>query len=184
MALGARAERRHVAAGGTSARLRLADKRVIPPPGPALNLVPIGQSGTPASELPGLSDQARDVCEGTARFYEVIGFVPPWIGYLGVVEDEAVGTCAFKGPPAAGRVEIAFFSFPGFEGRGVATAMARQLLAIAATASPGVLVTAQTQPAESASTVVLRRLGFRFAGPLPHPEDGIVWEWHRPPPAA
>jgi RimJ/RimL family protein N-acetyltransferase len=151
---------------------------VIPTPEVALRLVPIGRSGTPARELPELSEQARDVCEGTARFYEVIGFVPPWIGYLGVVGHAAVGTCAFKGPPVGGRVEIAFFSFPGFEGRGVATAMARELLAFAATTAPEALVAAQTLPAESASTTVLRRLGFRFAGPVAHPEDGLVWEWH------
>jgi len=157
---------------------------LIPSFGPSLHLVPIDRSGTPASELPALSDQARDVCEGTARFYQVVGYVPPWIGYLGVLEDEAVGTCAFKGPPVAGRVEIAFFSFPGHEGRGVATAMGRQLLAVAATAAPGLLLTAQTLAQESASTAVLRRLGFQFAGPVAHAEDGIVWEWHRPPPAA
>lgn len=48
-------------------------------------------------------------------------------GKIGV----AVGTCGFKSSPDQGRVEIAYFTFPDFEGRGLATAMAGELLAIA-----------------------------------------------------
>jgi ribosomal-protein-alanine N-acetyltransferase len=111
--------------------------------------------------------------------YETTPYVPPWIGYLASEEDRLVGTCAFKGAPKDGRAEIAYFTFPEYEGKGVATRMARQLVEIATAADPGVLVTAQTLPAHSASTSILQKLGFVLHRSLIHPEDGLVWEWHR-----
>jgi GNAT superfamily N-acetyltransferase len=56
---------------------------------------------------------------------------PRWWGYLAVhpTDRDVVGTCGFRaGPDANGEVEIAYFTFPGFEGQGVATAMAWRLL--------------------------------------------------------
>jgi [ribosomal protein S5]-alanine N-acetyltransferase len=38
-------------------------------------------------------------------------------------------------------------------------------------------VAAQTLPEESASTSVLKKLGFRLVGQVEHPEDMPVWEW-------
>ena len=51
------------------------------------------------------------------------GGVPdmPWAGYLAEENGSLVGTCAFKAPPDSRGVEIAYFTFPQFEGRGVAT---------------------------------------------------------------
>lgn len=43
-----------------------------------------------------------------------------------------------------------------------------------------VLIAAQTLPQESASTTILRRLGFALVGTVDHPEDGPVWEWQLP----
>lgn len=74
-------------------------------------------------------------------------------------------------------MEIAYFTFPEFEGRGFATEMAKQLLQIAATADSTVQVYAQTLPVNSASTKILEKLGFTLSGSINHSEDGIVWEW-------
>ena len=60
--------------------------------------------------------------------------------------------------------EIAYFTFPEFEGRGIATAMARELLDLAKTAEPGIVVTAQTLPQHNASTRILEKLDFARAG--------------------
>ncbi len=52
---------------------------------------------------------------------------PDWFGHL-VIEGESqqmVGICSLKGPVVEGTVEMAYFTFPGFEGRGIGTAMAR-----------------------------------------------------------
>jgi RimJ/RimL family protein N-acetyltransferase len=88
-----------------------------------------------------------------------------------------VGGCGFKGAPADNRVEIAYSTFPDFEGRGLATQMARHLVDIALVTSPGITVAAQTLPEENASTTILRKLGFVFKETLIHPEDGQMWEW-------
>lgn len=142
-----------------------------------MKLIPIDASGSPARPEEALSEMAREVCMSTASLYRTVGFEPPSIGYLSEVRGQLVGTCAFKAPARANRVEIAYFTFPPHEGRGFATRMVEQLLNLAAQAMPGVLVVAQTLPAENASTSVLKRNGFVLAGSVEHPEDGLVWEW-------
>jgi RimJ/RimL family protein N-acetyltransferase len=147
---------------------------------PDLHLVAIGRDGTPSEPVEALPETARKICAGMRAFYGKIGFVPPWIGYLALDGVTCVGTCSFKAPVQENRVEIAYFTFPEHEGRGYATRMAQALVALAVEAQPGVLVTAQTLPAEGASTSLLKKLGFQRAADVQHPEDGLVWEWHYP----
>jgi RimJ/RimL family protein N-acetyltransferase len=118
-----------------------------------------------------------EVLQATAGLYETAGFAPPWICYLAFRDGANVGTCGFKAAPVEGRVEIAYFTFPPFEGQGIATAMASELLAIAASADPSVRVTARTLPQRNASHRVLEKLGFRSAEMVQDPEDGTVLEW-------
>lgn len=144
-----------------------------------MKLIPIDPSGSVPDSLITVSDVGREVCVGTAALYRVVRFQPPWTGYLAEVDSQHVGTCAFKAPAREGRVEIAYFTFPGFEDRGFAKRMVKDLLAVAAHAMPRVRVTAQTLPEEHASTSVIKRNGFTLAATVRHPEDGVVWEWHR-----
>lgn len=102
-----------------------------------------------------------------------------WGGYLAVDEGsrEVVGSCAFKAPPGEeGEVEIAYFTYPGFEGRGYATGMARELIKRGRAAAAR-RVTAHTLPEASASTRVLEKVGMDFAGEVLDAEDGRVWRW-------
>jgi len=149
-----------------------------------LNLLPIDERGLAVGLAGELPADAAGAAAATAEFYGRSGFRPPWIGYVAVVDGVAVGTCSFKGAPQSGRVEIAYFTLPGHEGRGFAMEMARRLVGLARAADPRLAVSAQTLPAESASTTILRRLGFVLARTLEHPEDGTVWEWELEPPAA
>lgn len=125
-----------------------------------------------------MSTEAKEVCAATASLYAARGYEPPWTGYFALRDEELVGACSFTSPPRAGRVEIAYFTFPPFEGQGVATAMARALIKIARATDPDVLLTANTLPEDNASTSILRKIGFRLFGPVNHPEDGLIWEWH------
>jgi RimJ/RimL family protein N-acetyltransferase len=111
--------------------------------------------------------------------YQTVAFCPPWIGYLVSEGETPVGTCAFKRPPAEGRVEVAYFTYPEHEGKGVATRMVEELIRIAAAEDPRLIVAAQTLPEHGASTRILQKHGFVFWGSLHHPEDGLVWEWRR-----
>ncbi len=86
-------------------------------------------------------------------------------------------TCAFKVPPEDNCVEIAYFTFPEYKGKGVATRMAQILLKIAFVTIPDIKIVAQTLPEKNASTTVLKKLGFQFTGEREHPEDGKIWEW-------
>lgn len=141
-----------------------------------MRLVPITEVGV-AAEAVELPPEASEVLPATAALYKVSGFVPPWIGYLAVRDGRTVGTCAFKAAPVNGRAEIAYFTFPEFEGRGIATEMAKRLVAIARAEHPGIVVTAQTLPVRNASNRILESLGFTLAGHAVDADAGEVWEW-------
>ena len=143
---------------------------------PDIRLVPITRSGEPGEAI-ALPPGIAEVMSATAGMYQSSGYEPPWIGYLAVSESIIVGTCAFKSSPTNGRVEIAYFTFSGYEGRGIATAMARRLVSLANAERPGIVVTAQTLPVRNASNSILEKLGFKLAGRATDAEAGEVWEW-------
>jgi RimJ/RimL family protein N-acetyltransferase len=143
-----------------------------------LELVAIEPDGKPRGNVGELIAVARDVLGATVDFYRSSGFNEPWISYLALSGSRAVGICSFKSKPVDGRVEIGYFTFPEHEGRGVATAMAAHLIAIADANDRNVLVTAQTLRARNASHRVLEKLGFWPVGTIEHAEDGPVLEWH------
>jgi RimJ/RimL family protein N-acetyltransferase len=101
-----------------------------------------------------------------------------WFGHFAVDGEtqQMVGVCSLKGPPVAGAVELAYFTFPGFEGRGIATEMARFTLQ-RARKLPGVqLVIAHTAAETGASTRILEKIGMRHVGDAE--EEGMpVWRW-------
>ena len=145
-----------------------------------MNLVAIPRSGEVVSEI-ALSETPRSVVLQTVQVYGRRGYVEPWIGYLAAEGQSWVGCCGFTAPPASGMVEIAYFTFPGFEGRGIATGMARRLIAIARDTDPSVSIIAHTLTEENASNRILKKLGFVFAGAVNHPDDGNIWEWRHEP---
>ena len=140
-----------------------------------------------AEELPLVRDAVAQFLALARR----VGASAPWICYLTVCEERraVIGCCGFKGNPAPARpgapdgrrgVEIAYFTFPRFERQGYATAMAAALYDLARGADGAVqLAVAHTLPERNASTRVLERTGFRFAGEVIDPEDGRVWRWER-----
>jgi len=149
-----------------------------------MELIAIGADGQPDAPLDDPPSPVGEVCRAYATLYADKGFEPPWVGYLAMVDGLCVGSCGFKAPARGNRVEIAYFSFPGHEGKGYATTMARALTVMARSHDTAITVAAMTQPAEGPSTSILRRLGFRFAGAGHDPEDGAVWEWRLDPQSA
>ena len=144
-----------------------------------MQLVPIARTGMTSAPLPGAAEVVKQVIEATVALYERRGYQPPWIGYLAMEGQEVVGGCGFAGPPSTGEVEIAYFTFPGNEGRSIATRMAGKLLELtrAASARAGTRYIAHTLPQEGPSTAILKKLGFQLEGAVQHPEDGLVWKW-------
>jgi RimJ/RimL family protein N-acetyltransferase len=109
-----------------------------------------------------------------------------WDGYF-VVDTgtrEVVGSCAFKGKPTeAGTAEIAYFTYPEFEGKGYATSMVRKLIELATHSSTVKCIVAHTLPDVNASTRVLEKVEMRCVGEVDDPEDGRVWRWQTEPKA-
>ncbi|MCA9250132.1 MAG: GNAT family N-acetyltransferase [Phycisphaerales bacterium] len=150
-----------------------------------MKFVEILQDGSLAEPTADLPEVASGVLGSTRDHYGRTGFSPPWVGYMVQSNDASgtaqwVGTCAFTAAPKDGRVEIAYFTFPDFEGRGIATQMARKLLEIARQNDSTLTITAFTLAEKNASNSILKKLGFDFAGVVEHPEDGTIWEWTRP----
>jgi len=140
-------------------------------------LVAIKQNGELAKSVTTTSPLGAEIIQGTRRMYQSSGYEPPWVGYLAFADGVSVGSCAFKSPPQNNRVEIAYFTFPEYQSRGIATRMATELVRIAFDKIPTVTVAAQTLPQDGASTSILKKLGFGLMETLEHPEDGLVWEW-------
>ena len=124
-----------------------------------------------------VSEILMDVINGTVA----MGNTPPWCGYLAMPEHRAVvGTCAFKGPPDdTGTVELAWFTFPPYEGKGYGSWMAGQLVKIAKETPGARSIIAHTLPEKGPSTRICEKAGFTFEGAVEHPEDGTVWLWKR-----
>lgn len=141
-----------------------------------IRLIEIGRDCEPVEDIE-LPEIADDVLLQFHQVYDKLGFERPWTGYITVRDGQAVGTCAFKGPPQGGIVEIAYFTFPDFENQGLGRAAAAALIAVAEKADPSVVVTARTLPEKGPSASILQRLGFRMTGEVADPDDGQVWEW-------
>ncbi len=126
------------------------------------------------------TDIVRDLVTQTLSLLEKSPRAPEWGGFLAAdaAQSLVIGTCGYShGPEADGTVEIAYFTFPAFEGKGYATAMARALLA-QALASPDVRdVVAHTLPEPNASTRILEKIGMRRAGEAHDQDVGKVWRW-------
>lgn len=127
-------------------------------------------------------DLAREVVEMTVDLVRDGDMEPPWGGYLVVSPDSngVVGAAGFKGGPGAdGAVEIAYYTFPAFEGRGIASAAAVRLVELAGESADVRAVVAHTLPERNASCRILEKTGFRYEGEVLDPEDGPVWRWRR-----
>lgn len=142
-----------------------------------LQLTPIARNGSIHVAEGARTELLSAVIEATVALYAREGFEPPWIGYVALQGEQPVGTCGFKAPPRDGRVELAYFTFPEFERRGIATAMAEALVELSVACDANIAIAAQTLPERNASHRVLEKLGFRHVATLEHPEDGTVWEW-------
>src|SRR5215475_11590682 len=146
-----------------------------------MRLVPIPRDGNVSLSDITLPQAATAVIASTVQLYAQRGYIEPWVGYLAIEEGNCVGACGFTSPPAGGVVEIAYFTYPDFEGRGLATRMAQRLISIAQERAPPVRLIAHTLTEENASNHILKKLGFAFTGTVDHPEDGKIWEWSYEP---
>lgn len=115
--------------------------------------------------IPHLPDMARS------------GTSPAWGTHLVFDDDGAlVGIGGWKGEPVDGVAELGYAVSPARQGRGVATAVVRELLRRARAAGLRMAV-AHTLAEMSASTSVLQRCGFDKVEELVDADEGSVWRW-------
>ena len=100
-----------------------------------------------------------------------------WGPHLFFGEDGAlIGNGGWKGPPVDGAAELGYAVAPARQGRGIATAVVRELVRRARVAGLQ-MVFAHTLAVESASTSVLTRCGFAKVAEVIDPDEGAVWRW-------
>jgi len=131
-----------------------------------------------AANADAIAELLGDAAAAQADLYEQTNAEAPWIAYLAydVDANEIVGICAFKDMPEDGMVEIAFYTFPDYEGRGWGRAMAAALVDIAWKTGQVDTIFAHTEAEENASVHIVKKLGFSLVGPMDYPE-GTVWQW-------
>jgi [ribosomal protein S5]-alanine N-acetyltransferase len=89
---------------------------------------------------------------------------------------ELVGWGGFKGPPDAGVVEVGYEIAEARQGRGLATAATRAMVAEAFADDRVSTVIAHTLAESTASNRVLEKVGFSYEGEVS--EDGeVVWRY-------
>lgn len=127
-------------------------------------------------------DRAQVSPDWLARAYAATAPDPWALGFAIVhrATGAVIGMCAFKGPPSSdGIVEIAYGVAPDHQGNGYATEAAAALAAFAFSSGKIRTVCAHTLGEADASARVLAKCGFRPAGQIVDPEDGLVWRWER-----
>jgi ribosomal-protein-alanine N-acetyltransferase len=150
---------------------------------PDFRLIACDADGRPDEPVAELPSAIAEACKGCSDLYKRLGYRPPWVSYIALYSDAAVGSGAFVGPPVEGRVEIAYFTLPEHEGNGFATLTAQGLIAIAQECQPKVEIFAKTTPEANASTAILTKLGFEFVGTTIDHEIGEAWAWLLAPPS-
>lgn len=146
-----------------------------------MELFAITRDGKPERDIPGLPEAASQILQAMRRHYEKFGYESPWIGYLAVEGRQCRGFGVFRGAPEGQRLEMAWYTFPEFRGRGVATALVRQLIRLARGQDPQLTLLVQTPAASTAASDVLEKFGFRLDGEQPDPDEGRIWEWSLDP---
>lgn len=141
-----------------------------------MNLLPIHQKLEDNTEFLHLPEDMTYL-RMLVSFFEKIGYNPPWIGYFAEKDGQLVASCAFKGQPVDGKVEISYGTFEPFRRQSIGTEVCRQLVQLAQQTDPTVRITARTLPAHNYSTRILEKNNFRLLGTVDDPEDGEVWEW-------
>ncbi len=123
------------------------------------------------------SPDCQSIFEAYPAYYYKVGYNPPWIGYFVIRDAEVVGVGGFVGKPKDNEVEIAYGTFKDHEGQGIASYACQQLITIANTIDPSLVITAKTAPEHNASTKILSRNGFEFTGIVQDEEIGDAWKW-------
>jgi [ribosomal protein S5]-alanine N-acetyltransferase len=123
--------------------------------------------------FPGALDYTLDVMQAEQMWH-------PWLPYLllSPADQALVGFGGFKAVPGPDRtVEIGYSVAPSYQGRGVATAAAQQLIEIAFASGLVDCVHAHTLAEPNASTRVLEKCGMTKVEELVDPDDGKLWRW-------
>lgn len=123
----------------------------------------------------------KQLLEIYKSYYPTIGFDPPWVGYAILDRDKLVGSCGFTGKPQEGKVELAYWTFEEFEGKGIGSFACKSLIEIALNKNPEITLIAKTAPEKNASTRILEKNDFVFTGIVQDHEIGDAWLWTKAP---
>jgi RimJ/RimL family protein N-acetyltransferase len=127
------------------------------------------------------SKVCQEVISATIDLYKNKGFDMPWVGYLVLDSNVIVGAAGFNGKPENNGIEISYYTFQEYEGKGYATLACKELIKIAKLQNPGLVFYAKTAPEENASTRILRKNGFIYQKVVQDHEIGDAWLWELSP---
>ncbi len=123
------------------------------------------------------SDDCQQLLDSMDEYYPTIGFNKPLVCYFVISNNQVVGTGGFTGQPKDGTVEIAYWTFKEFEGKGIASFTCKALISISQKTDPTLTITAKTAPEHNASTRILQNNSFEFTEQVQDHEIGDAWLW-------
>lgn len=140
-----------------------------------MELLPIDQTLEENNDF-AMNPDCQDSLQMCIDFYKRVGFNPPWIGYF-KMDNQIVGSAAFKGRPVDGQVEIAYGTIERFRHQGIGKVICKLLVELSLSTYHSVIITARTFDKRNFSTQILETNKFKLVGTVNDPEDGEVWEW-------
>lgn len=123
------------------------------------------------------SEECQKVLDIYNHYYTKFGFDFPWVGYFIIDDNKVVGTCGFNGPPKFGKVEVAYWTFHEFEGKGIGSYACKELVTIAQKSNAKMVITAKTKPQKNAATRILEKNGFNLVGVIRNEGYEDIWFW-------
>lgn len=123
------------------------------------------------------SKDSQQVIEIYKEYYPQIGYIEPWIGYFICDESIVYGTCGFTGQPKNNTVEIAYWTFKKYEGKGIARFACKSLIKLVQAHDQNLGIIAKTAPSKNASTHILEKHGFVFSEVVQDEDIGDSWLW-------
>ena len=121
--------------------------------------------------------ECRSILKVYPDYYKRVGFNRPWIGYFFIDNEVLVGSGGYKGKPRNGKVEIAYGTFTGHQGKGIGTEICKMLTVLSLQTDPEVRITARTLKDHFASIRILEKNNFEFIGMIWDEDDGEVCEF-------
>ncbi len=144
-----------------------------------MKLYKILKDGTCEADVYYESETLEKILETYRCMYKAVGYEEPWVAYVAFHGYDVAGTCAFRSRPQQGSVEIAYYTFPPYQGRGIGSRMVTALMEIARGEDPSIIIVVRVVGGDTPANSILKKFGFKLVTTETASDgEAEIWEWH------